>query len=311
MDIYLHLGAHRSANRTFYRYLTANRSALQRNGFALWLPNRTQDGLMRGLVKAPEDITIEDERRALRSIGRMRVELARLERSGNRCLVISDPDLIGNVAHNLTQSSLYPLLDERLMRLRPAFADRNLRVGISIRSFDDYWASALAMRVALGQGLPCADQLDFLTTQTRHWRHVIRDIAKALPHAEIVVWPFERLAGRPHDTAKVLLDTDLAGAAVSNDWLRRSPDMAQLNEICVDCGLPPMVSQMRPQPRRWMPFTAEHQRVLRAEYRRDLAWLKAGAQGLARYIEGRHVRSYRPQNRGQIHLRSRPMSAGL
>ena len=38
---------------------------------------------------------------------------------------------------------------------------------------------------------------------------------------------------------------------------------------------------------RWMPFDADQHAVLHAQYRRDLAWLDAGAEGLAIHLDGR------------------------
>lgn len=301
MDIYLHLGAHRCANQTFHSFLNANATALDQKGITVWSPARTRNGMMRGLVRAPEKITIEDERQAVRSIGRMRVELIRLEREGRRGVLISDADLLGNLGENLNQTSLYPLLNERLMRLLPAFENRPLYVGISLRSYAEFWTSALARGLAQGRSAPTDGCLDFLTTQPRHWRNVIGDVAKAFPHSKVMAWPFERFAGRPWDVLRELTGVGLPDTSVAAEWLGRSGDLRQLNNLMEACGAEPLAMVGFEKGARWMPFSDDHQRVLRAEYRRDLTWLQAGAQGLARYIDGRQTPAMRPHDRGQIH----------
>lgn len=257
---------------------------------------------MRGLVRAPELITLNDERLGLRSIGRIRIELDLLERAGCRQLVISDPGFLGDAAGNVTALSLYPLLQERLMRLAPIFADRPLKVGLMIRSFEHYWTSVLAAQIEEGRAQPQPNVLDYLTTQPRHWRHVIRDIAEAFDGAEIHVMPFEAFAGRPKRVLDVLrgIDPCTAGnehvpSARGTLWLGRSGDCAALNAALSLAGQPPLkeAEDETGQPvqasaqARWMPFGPDHQSVLRAEYQRDLAWLQSGAQDIAVYHDGR------------------------
>lgn len=299
MDIYLHLGAHRSANQTFHQFLETNKVALAHAGIVVWSPKRTRDGLMRGLTRAPEKITMEDERQGIRSIGRMRAALEQLEREGVRAVLISDPNLLGDMQDNLSQTTLYPLVNERLMRLQPVFADRPLRVGLTMRSYEDYWTSVAAFGMALGRDAPNDDMLDFLTTHPRHWRHVVRDIAVAFAHAQVFVWPFERMAGRPQDMLQALCGNHITTLTISNDWLGRGEDLRQLNRSRLLLGQPPLGTTTPDHGARWMPFSREHQRVLRAEYRQDIAWLDAGAQGLAHYIDGRSAPAPNPNVWGQ------------
>ena len=301
MEIYLHLGAHRCANQTLYSYLDHNEVVLVGHEIAVWTPRRTRNGLMRGLMRAPEKITVEDERLGLRSIARMRIELERIERQGRRAVLISDPDLLGDPAENVSQKRLYPLLTERLLRFLPVFEGRPLRVGLTLRSFEDYWTSCLIGELMRGRAIPSMDDLDHLTTQTRHWRHVIGDIAVAFPNAQLMAWPFERFAGRPGDMLQAFLEASLSGLNNQVAWLGRSLPLANINAVLNDGSQAPLTGEITKNRTRWMPFNAEHQRVLRAEYRRDLTWLSGGAQGLARYIDGRQTPAFRPDDREQTH----------
>jgi len=172
------------------------------------------------------------------------------------------------------------------MRFRPAFEGRKLRIGLCNRSYEDYWTSSMASLVARGHATPSADHLDFLTTQPRRWRHVVRDIAKALPDAEIFVWPFERLASRPASVLNLFWPNQIKGTG-QEFWCNRSATLVQLNKILITRGEAPYTDALFDAGTRWMPFNEDQRSVLRAEYRRDLAWLMSGAQGYASFIDGR------------------------
>ena len=294
MDIKLHLGAHRCASTTFQTYLWANRTALAHKGVTCWTPRRTRDGLLRGLVRHPALITLNDERLAVRATGRMRIEFQRLERLGQETLLISEENLIGTLRNNLADTRLYPMLRERLLRFRPAFEGHRLQIGLCVRSYEDYWASALAYLLLKGFPKPSEDMLDFLTTQPRRWRSLVRDIAAVFPDADIMVWPFERLCSQPSAVLDIFATNASLSLPLAEIHRHRSPDVAQLNAALTLRGEARIDAGPRPQGQRWMPFDAEQTRVLRAEYRRDIAWLEAGAEGLARYVDGRQTPATRP-----------------
>lgn len=286
MEILLHLGAHRCASTTFQSFLWNNRVQLAKQGLTCWTPKRTRDGLLRGLVRHPAMITVEDERRAIRSIGRIRVETQRLENSGQKALLISEENILGSMRNNMHDTRLYPLLQERLMRFRPAFEGHKLRIGLSIRSFEDYWTSCIVNLVARGGALPNVDLLDFLTTQPRRWRCLVRDIAAAFPTADIVIWPFERMAAKPEAQLNAIYPQDFTGLQRGHLWRNRGADVSRLNDILALRGEPLLEDGPVDVGKRWMPFDEEQRRVLRAEYSRDLSWLMAGADGLARFVDG-------------------------
>lgn len=320
LDIVLHLGAHRCATTTFQTFLWANRVALAKSGLTCWTPRRTRDGLMHGLMKHPALITLEDEEQGFRSVGRIRLEVDRLARAEQSGLLISEENIIGTMRNNLADTRLYPLLHERLRRFVPAFEGARLTIGLCVRTYEEYWASALAKLVAWGGAVPSAYLLDFLTTQPRRWRSMVRDIAAIFPEAEIVVWPFERLAGRPQDQLRLLWQAELPSLAAPDLWRNRSNDIAALNAVLALRGETLGGGALTETGTRWMPFDEDQTSVLRAEYRRDIAWLKAGAEGLATYVEGRPTRSHpdacatpcaRQMNDGQHMPASRPDRADV
>lgn len=287
MDIMLHLGAHRCASTTFQSFLWNNRVHLAKQGLTSWTPKRTRDGLMMGLVRDPALITVQDERNAIRSIGRIRVEIERLARAGQHGLLLSEENMIGSMRSNLLDTRLYPLLRERLMRFKPAFEGRKVKIGLCIRSYEDFWTSGLSCLMTRGATLPDVDLLDFLTTQPRRWRNVIRDIADVFPQAELMVWPFERMANQPAAQLSALWGRDFDVQEDAALWRKRSVDVTHLNKLMALRGQRLIETGPMDGGARWMPFD-EHQRtMLRAEYRQDLAWLMSGADGLARFVDGR------------------------
>jgi len=288
MDILLHLGAHRCATTTFQSYLWDNRTRLAKRGLTCWTPKRTRDGLLNGLVRHPALITLKDERKGIRSIGRLRIEMARLQLNGQQGLLISEENILGSIRNNIADTRLYPLLRERLMRFLPAFEGHKLTIGLSVRSYEDYWRSCLTQMVMRGQTLPSSDLLDFLTTQPRRWRHLIRDIADVFPEADIVVWPFERMADKPDAQLRAVWPNDTGPLDTRQIWRNRSVDLVGLNSVLAMRGERVVEEGFVEVGKRWMPFDEDQCSVLRAEYRRDLAWLKGGADGLAQYKDGAH-----------------------
>ncbi|MBT8410904.1 MAG: hypothetical protein KJP02_03785 [Octadecabacter sp.] len=260
---------------------------LSRAGLTCWTPKRTRDGLLAGLIRHPALIMVEDEKKAARSVGRIRIEVERLSRGGQSALLISDENILGGMVNNLADMRLYPLLRERLMRFVPAFEGRKLRIGLCVRSFDDYWASVLAFHLPRGGSVPDQDLLDCLTTQPRRWRSLVRSIATVFPDAEIVVWPFERLAGQPQRQLEVMWDGHTGPLSDEPHWVNRANGLAALNELMALRGEHPLREGPVDADARWMPFSEDQLAVLRADYRRDIAWFKSGAEGLATFIDGR------------------------
>lgn len=287
LDIMLHLGAHRCASTTFQKFLWNNRVSLANQGLTTWTPKRTRDGLMLGLMRHPALISVQDERNAMRSIGRIRIEVERLSRNRQRGLLISEENIIGSMRNNVLDTRLYPLLGERLMRFIPAFEGRRLRIALCIRAYEDLWTSSLSYLLSRGGTVPNVDLLDFLTTQPRRWRHVIRDIAQVFPDAEVLVWPFERMAGTPAAQLSALWGKPHGLTEDETLWRNRSLDLIDLNKVLALRGQSVIKDGPIGTGTRWMPFDEDQRALLRAEYRADLDWLERGADGLARFVSGR------------------------
>lgn len=280
VEILLHLGAHRTGTTGLQVLLNSQRPALKRAGVAYWGPERTRNGLLAGVVKDPTRLTDNDDRLAARSRGRLRMEFSRLEQSGVQQLVISEENLLGTMAQNLSATRLYDQAAARLLRIAPAFEGRPLRIGLSVRAYDMHWASQLAFRVKVGAALPSKDDLDRLVTQPRRWRNVIADVGTAFPQAEIKVWSFEGCVAMPAALITAFLGRHIPFGSMpkphKSNASANATDLANLAAERGDLDGALRLASMG-QGARYTPFDTDQKWKLHQDYRADIAWLEAGA----------------------------------
>lgn len=282
MDVILHVGAHRTGTTSFQQYMRGNSDVLRHRGVAFWGPERTRAGLFDGLLSGRS----ARSQKPARAIGRVRLNCAGQIRRGTRNLIVSEENMIGSVRDNLRHTRLYRGLGERMARVNQAFDEQVGQVFLTIRSLERYWASAMAFAVPGGAKVPCRDALDRIVTQPRSWRGVITDLACAMPGAQILVVPFEQIAGRPDDLLEFMTygAFDAPGHGAS-DWCNRAPMLPQLRQVLRDRGVEKDV--LGDGDGRWSPFDVAQEAALKETYADDMYWLRAGADGLALLIEER------------------------
>lgn len=277
MDVILHIGAHRCATTTFQGYLRRNAARLARDGTGFWGPGRTRNGLFSGLSDAPPAGPVRDPlRRARRARGRIRLNLRRSADAGLERLVVSDENMLGAMGANRRAGGLYPAAGERIARFAEAFGIMPLRLALTIRAPEIWWPSALGYGLSRGAPLPGSAELEAIAAARRGWREVITDLACAAPNAQILVLPFEVFAGRPDAQLAALIDR-AAPNLHSRDWRNPTPRLEELRQLRPDLDLPDGSG-------RWQPFTPVQTAQLRRLYEADMAWLTAGADGLARLV---------------------------
>ncbi len=280
MDLTLHLGAHRTGSATLAHIMARNADRLAAAGAAVWGPKRLRDA-------GAESLFGPDGRRAA---GRLRIGMALLARSGTRRLVISDAGLLGGLGGNLAEATLYPAAGPRACRIAALAAAHPLRIVLTIRSYEGYWASALAMSLAHGARLPDDGHLDRIVTQPRRWQRIVEDVAAAVPQAEIRVTRFEAVRGEPEAHLAVLDDARLAAVPLRDRDAHAGaePGRAALRAVLEDRGLTPAAAMdaIGGGEGHWQPFSGAHRETLRAVYAEDLAWLRDGAAGLATLDDG-------------------------
>lgn len=310
MEIALHIGAHRSATTSFQRYMESNAHVLNRHGIRFWGPARTRRGLFDGLNLPSGSLGARGRRR--RGVGRVQLQCAMQERARVRQVIVSEENMIGTVRDNLRHERLYPAIGEQMARYAEAFAPHLTRIVLSIRSLEAYWASALGFSILRGGRVPDAAQLDRLVTQPRSWRDVIMDLSCAAPDIEILVIPFEQMAGRPDRMLEYMAHSPMRAPKASADaWFNRGPDMDKLREALHLRGED--ISTFTAGAGKWDPFDMTHRIALRETYEDDLFWLRAGADGMALLVEengtvmtGQQL-SHGPKRRGQAYDQERGM----
>lgn len=297
MDIHLHLGAHRTATTTFQTYLLDNQKILNYAGITVWAPEHTRHSLFHGLFGAPQKRDVARIRTARRSTGLIKIERQRLALAGTRSLVISEENAVGAMRHNFRAQALYPQARARLLRWRAGLQDGVTRIGFGIRSYESYWASALAFAVLHGQRVPDIAACDRLVAQPRRWRDVIREITGVFPGAELMVWDFDDFANRPHDQLTALTGkiTPSARLMLAKGHHRNARvNAADLHRVVEERhGHSHMIPD---QDAPWDPFNADQRAAFRAQYAEDLAWLSAGADGIATFKQSKEVACLRQEN---------------
>ena len=283
MDVTLHFGAHRTATTTFQRMMGQSGPALRARGLAYWGPKRTRSALFDGLLGPAAGILPWTSRRGNRAAGRVALALDKLQADGVRRLLVSEENMVGTLRQTLSVAKLYPDTFGRASRLAGAFGGRCTRIGLSIRSYDDWWASAIAFSVAKAGPAPSEALNRALVSQPRRWRHVIGELADAFPDAEVCIWTHEAKAARPEQVARTLLGEALPLLKGTRDWHNAAPTPAALRGHLRDLG--ESDSGVIDCAGRFMPFAAAEQRILQAQYAEDIAWLRSGQDDRIRFID--------------------------
>lgn len=274
MDVYLHLGAHRTGTTAFQAFLGANRAQLAAAGVAVWLPEDLRRGPLAALSARPglRRSVIEDRRLEWR----LDAALDRLVAQGARRLVLSEENLIGTMASCHAAGLPYPEVWGRLRRLDGLFGGRVRRVALGCRDPAEWWASTLAFRLPRGGPVPDAGLLARLAAQPRGWAAVLADIAAALPGRPMAAWDFGWAAGRPDRVLVALLGAPApAGLLATGQGRNAAPSVAALRGILRARGvttLPPGIPERGDGP--WMPFTREARAALAARHAAELAVLR-------------------------------------
>lgn len=278
MNVILHLGAHRTASTSFQAYLRDNAPALSRQGIASWGPRRTRNGLFAGIWPGylPPSLTGG----AQRAEGRIALALAAEGAKGTRQLIVSDENIIGAPRQGIRAAALYPAAGERVARLAAAFRGRISHAVLSVRCPDAYWASLIAMTAARGHPLPGPRRIDALAHSPRGWREVVSDIACALPGVPLLVMPHEEYGAVPERRlARMLVQPAEAPIAHARRRLNAAPRLPQLRAALDAAGRD--TARLPAGAGHFSPFSHAQAARLRDQYADDLAWLAAGADGLA------------------------------
>mgnify|MGYP001469479891 CR=1 FL=1 len=169
VEVYLHIGAHRTGTSALQAWMVQNADLMARHGTVLWGPERTRGGLFAGLIKRPDLLTHDDITQARRSATALRMDIDRLRDRGVQRLIISEENCIGVMPQCLDLETLYPDSFARLQRIVEAFGADLTGLALSIRRYDLWWSSALAVGLARGGAAPPAQTLARLADHPPGW----------------------------------------------------------------------------------------------------------------------------------------------
>lgn len=304
MDVILHVGAHRTGTTTLQQTLRRNEARLSANNISFWGPRKTRPHLFEGLIKAADRVSQEVAQQGRISAERIGTQLAQERAAGTRSLIVSEENMLGAVPACIQSGKLYPDAARRMARFRPAFAESCTRIGVSIRSYDQIWASMLSFAIKRSGRVPDLARIEELVVQPRRWRDVIRELRVVFPRAEILVWPFEGMVDVPHQLIPALtgrtLPVPLEPASVVHN---PSPDIATLRAVVAEGSCPQhLVRLPEASGTPWRPFSEDQVARMRADYAEDIDWLRADPGRAVTYIESpEDIAGLTGQERGVLH----------
>ncbi|EEX08067.1 conserved hypothetical protein [Ruegeria lacuscaerulensis ITI-1157] len=264
MEVILHCGAHRCATTSFQGYMTENAQSLEHLGLVYWGPERARSIGLNNLDKLTPEVCAGLQR-----------DLDACMHRGARAVLISQENFVGSMVRNFACASLYPNARERGYLLAKAFGGRVSKIALNIRSLDMYWASAAAYLFKRRNKSFEPERWSRIANGNRSWRDVIMDFSGAFPGTAFQVFPFEEFCGQQRAQLEIL-----TGLAV--------PDTGKSYALN---------GTSRPAPHG---LNAQQSMKLSIEYAYDLAWLAAGADGLAELVShtGTHDRGIAPEETG-------------
>ncbi len=274
LEVILHIGAHRTGTSSLQRTLHKNREKLTKNDITYWGPKTTRGGVFTGLLQVRPAESERLRRNVMRSRALIGLRLEKMSQKGRKTLLVSEENILGSMRTNLRTRTLYPGLEERLSRFSEVFGARCTRVGMAVRPYEDYWASSLAYTLRSGQNWLDRRAIEALVEQPRNWRDVVQDVTRAFPNAEVVVWEFARLIGRPQDQFRAL--NGFGRLRLSPDISRRNaaPTRNDLREILSDRNDMDALHALPVGEGKFMPFSPPEIADLRVRYRQDVNWLR-------------------------------------
>jgi len=282
LEIFLHIGAHRTGTTSLQANLSNNRKLLRKHRLSYWGPKTIRKGLFAGMFSAPSFRDSDDKVKLVTETKQnINHRIEALAQRGQSYLLISDENVLGSMKSNLRQSELYPDLFMRLTHFSSIFGKDCSRVGISIRQYDSFWSSCIAYSIKAGYRVPSSNDLARLCGQTRTWRDVILEVSEMFPNAKILVWEFDNYAGKTNEQMRILtgLELDFQTAQIDNRRHNASPNLSNLRKILLDRGDGVAAQSFSNSEDLYKPFSSRQIEHLRENYLRDIDWLKSGAEG--------------------------------
>lgn len=195
MELFLHIGAHRTGSTAFQRILAKNAGVLARDGTVVWGPDELRPR-RHFYLPVKDDFEPGAQAAFARDLAGVRADR----------LVISEENMLGNMRLNLLDRAFYPDVLRRMAAYGGLIGLAPRRIGLAIRDYASYWSSAYLYTLPRHR-LPEFGALkpDILRL-TRGWLDILHELRGLFPTAEIMVWPLEAVKDRMRDMVARFLD---------------------------------------------------------------------------------------------------------
>lgn len=283
MEIFLHLGAHKTATTYLQETLSANRGLLDAHGIG-FVPPSTYRPMIRHAASRDRTLNRVGVIRRARKTRSIAGIITSARRAGRRRLIISEENLLGTLDRTLTGSWFYDRCRGELGDIIRALNGHRVTAMLALRNYADFFPSAYAQALKAGTFCPFDEAMKArLLSQVRGWPEVIADIAGALPPgSKLKIWQYEAMETHEADIVAEFIGHDIRSHLVP---IRERPlpgasarAIARLTRIHRLEG-PPDQQRIRQVLRfnrrergfqRFDPWSANERHVLGLRYRRDL-----------------------------------------
>jgi hypothetical protein len=272
--IHLHVGAHKTATSYIQAQLQNNRDTLRTSEVA-FVPTRE---FRRWRVK-----TVRECRGNADALSARFDAFFTQHANAARTLLLSDENMIGTCEQIAEHGSLYPDVLRKLGHVAMMLRGYEVRLLMSLRSYDAFYAAALCEAARGGRFISFADFSRRLDVSARRWPDVLNDIAQLFPASQFSVWPYELFRQRPLLIMEEMVGQTLTGRIhLADETIRRSPSHQAMTILeHVGDWAPKLIGRgavswaeavagLSSRPRPYSPWPEEARDRLRALYVSDL-----------------------------------------
>ena len=281
LDLHLYLGAHKTATTHLQGILLANRAKLISQDITLSAPQDVRNQWLPDFFKYcnnqnkshPEEL-VADLRSIMPSKG---------------LWILSEENIAGISNDFAVRSGMYPNAARRIKALTELYADANISLFFSIRSYDSFYRSAYSEVVRNRGYIPFTEFYDEARFRDNSWVTLVRGLQEVLPQDNITLWKFEDF--RALVSRLTSLMTGLNDVAPLIDAYKAETTRPSLSQKTMDIqeSLYPVLTRKellalverinRAYPIEagqspYQPFTADQQAHFKAKYETDVEVIK-------------------------------------
>lgn len=281
IDIHLYLGAHKTATTHLQGILLANRARLLSHNIALSAPQNVRKEWLPNFFNYCNNPKREQQGELAASL----TSIAPL----TGLWILTEENIVGVSNDFAIKPGMYPTAADRIKCLTELFADANISLYFSLRSYESFYRSAYSEVVRNRGYIPFERFYSEARFKNNSWVTMIQAIQEVLPQEKITLWKFEdfrelvpRLvslmtgideatplieAYKPETTRPSLSQKTIEILASLHPVLKRKESLTLVERINraypLEAGHPP-----------YQPFSIEQQTIFRTQYHADIETIK-------------------------------------